>query len=353
MKKRTLYSDMIFSEGDENTLRAVVLYETGGPEKIKLEEKPIPEPKPDEVVVNIRSAALNRRDLFITYGLYPGMSLPTILGADGAGEIAKVGENVKEFQTGDEVILNPSINWGENDEYNSRDFHILGMPSDGTFAEYVVIKKENVFKKSSHLTFEEAAALPLAGVTAYRALFTRGKLEKGETVLIPGIGSGVALFLLQMAVRAGANVFVTSSQEEKIKRAIQLGAKGGVNYREENWAKKIKKEMGLADLIVDGVGGAGFNDLISLTAPGGRIVTYGATNGPVPECVMPKVFFKNMDIRGTTMGSPRDFENMLQFYETHELHPIIDRKFSLEDIKEALIYMEKGENFGKIALTIE
>ncbi|WP_243292459.1 zinc-binding dehydrogenase [Bacillus sp. FJAT-47783] len=334
-------------------MKAIVLNETGGPKMLKMENRAIPKPSAGEVVIKLQYAALNRRDLFITYGLYPSMNLPSILGSDGAGVVVEVGSGVTSVQNGQEVVINPGLNWGENDRFANADFRILGMPTNGTYAQYVVVRGENVFPKPKHLRFEEAAALPLAGVTAYRALFTRGELKEGETVLIPGIGSGVALYLLQMAVAAGANVFVTSSSEEKIEQAKNLGAKGGINYRNERWAKELKKTMGLADLIVDGVGGPGFNDLINVTAPGGRIVSFGATNGPVPECVMPKIFFKNMDIRGTTMGSPRDFQQMLSFYEQHELHPIIDRCYTLEEAKEALHYMEEGKNFGKITLKIE
>jgi NADPH:quinone reductase-like Zn-dependent oxidoreductase len=177
-------------------------------------------------------------------------------------------------------------------------------------------------------------------------------LREGETVLIPGIGSGVALYLLQMAVTMGAKVIVTSSSDEKIEKAIQLGAIAGYNYKDEDWYKKLRKENGHVNLVVDGVGGESFNRLIDVTAQGGRIVTYGATNGPVPNTVLPKVFFKNMDIRGTTMGSPREFENMLSFYEKHQLKPCLDRSFKLDEAIEALQYMGEGTNFGKITLTI-
>lgn len=333
-------------------MKAIVLREVGGPEKLSFEEVETPAPGPGEVLIQLKYAALNRRDVFITYGMYPGMKLPSILGADGAGVVVAVGEHVDNVRVGDEVVINPGLKWGDKEEYNSPEFHILGMPVDGTYAEYVVAPEENVYHKPKHLTWEEAAALPLAGVTAYRALFTRGQVKAGETVLIPGIGSGVALFVLQMAVAVGAKVYVTSSSEEKIEKAKQLGAAGGVNYREEGWAKQLRKEIGGADLIVDGVGGPTFNDLINLTAPGGRIVTYGATSGPVPECVLPRVFFRHMDIRGTTMGSPREFAQLLDFYEKHELRPVIDRSFPLEQAKEAQQHMEAGKNFGKITLQI-
>lgn len=333
-------------------MRAMVLREVGGPEKLRYEEVETPKPKAGEVLVKLKYAALNRRDLFITYGMYPKIKLPAILGADGAGVVAALGDQVQSLELGSEVVIDSGIGWGGNDRISDSNFHILGMPGDGTYAQYVVVPAENVYPKPKHLTWEEAAALPLAGVTGYRALVTRGQVQEGEAVLIPGIGSGVALFVLQMAVAKGANVYVTSSSEEKIERAKKLGAVEGVNYRTPDWGKQLRKMIGGADLIVDGVGGPSFNDLINLTAQGGRIVTYGATNGPVPECVLPRIFFKNMDIRGTTMGSPREFAGMLNFFEKNQIRPVIDRSYSLEQAAEAQMYMNNGKNFGKITLEI-
>lgn len=333
-------------------MKAVMLREIGGPNKLNIEEVEIPKPMENEVLIRVKYAALNRRDVFITYGLYPGMNLPAILGSDGAGEVVEVGSNVTNVKAGDEVIINPALNWGDQRAYHSADHRILGMPSDGTFAEYVVAPAENVYLKPKHLTFEQAAALPLAGVTAFRALMYRGNLQKGETVLIPGIGSGVALLALQIAVNHGANVFVTSSSDEKLEKAKQLGASGGVNYRSDDWVKELKKMMGGADLIIDGVGGSNFNQMIQLANPGGRIVNFGATTGPVKEVVLPRIFFKHLDIKGSTMGSPEDFEEMVQFFTDHEIIPYIDKCYPLENIIDAQLYMEKGNNFGKITIEI-
>jgi zinc-binding alcohol dehydrogenase/oxidoreductase len=333
-------------------MKAMVLREVGGPANLRYEEVEIPSPKAGEVLVRLKFAALNRRDVFITQGLYPGMKLPSILGADGAGKVEAVGDGVKGIQVGSEVVINSALHWGESEVHYGPNFSIMGMPTDGTYAQYVSVPAENIFAKPEYLSLEEAAALPLAGLTGYRALFTRGGLQAGETVLIPGIGSGVALFLLQMAVAKDAKVYVTSSSDEKIEKAKQLGAIGGVNYRSDNWVKDLRKVMGGAHLIIDGVGGSNFNQLLNLAEPGARIVTYGATNGPVPEFIVPKLFFKNMDVRGTTMGSPREFAQLLKFYETNNLHPVIDKCFPLENAVEAQLRMERGENFGKITLEI-
>ncbi|MCM3739454.1 zinc-binding dehydrogenase [Oceanobacillus luteolus] len=333
-------------------MKAIVLREVGGPDKVSYEEVDVPSPKANEVLVRLKYAALNRRDLFITYGMYPGMNLPSILGADGAGEVVEVGEGVSNINIGSSVIINPALEWGENRAYSGPDHRIIGMPSDGTYAEYIIVPAENIAPKPEFLSWEEAAALPLAGVTAFRSLMYRGNLNKGETVLIPGIGSGVALFALQIAVAHGANVYVTSSSDEKLVKAQELGAKGGVNYRNENWAKELKQEMGGADLVIDGVGGDTFKDLIYLCNPAGRIVSFGATRGPVKELVLPHVFFKQIDIKGTTMGSPEDFQDMVDFFEEHKISPYVDKTYSLSEAADALKYMEEGKNFGKITLQI-
>lgn len=333
-------------------MKGIVLSELGGPHRLQYQDIDIPVPKSGEVLVRLKYAALNRRDVWITRGLYPGMKLPSILGADGAGKVVAIGDLVEGIKVGSSVVINPGLNWGENPEFNGPDFSILGMPTNGTYAQYVKVPYQNVYVKPEYLSWEEAAALPLAGLTAYRALITRGKLQKGETVLIPGIGSGVALFTLQMAVAKGANVFVTSSSEEKIEKAKKLGALGGVNYRLEHWVKELKKMMGSVDLIIDGVGGENFNQLLNLAKPAGRIVNFGATSGPIPELALPRIFFKHLDIKGTTMGSPQDFEQMLQFFTENRIHPVLDRSYSLEEAMNAQLYMEKGHNFGKITLEI-
>ena len=333
-------------------MKAIVLKEAGGPKNLLYHEVETPEPKADAVLVKLRYAALNRRDVFVAYGRYRGMKLPSILGADGSGEVVARGENVMNVEVGSHVVINPGLMWGEREAYPSPKFHILGMPVDGTFAQYIAVPASQVYPKPEYLTWEEAAALPLAGVTAYRAVVTRGQVQPGETVLIPGIGSGVALYALQMALVKGAKVYVTSGSDEKIERAIQLGAAGGVNYRKDGWVKRLREMIGGADLIVDGVAGPGFTQLIEVTNPGGRIVSYGATNGPVPELIMRGVFSRQMDIRGTTMGSPRDFANMLELYTKHQLRPVIDRSYPLEEAAEAMLHMEQGLNFGKITLDI-
>lgn len=333
-------------------MKAMVLKELGGPEQLRYEEVPDPDPDPGEVVVRLRAAALNRRDVYVTYGQYPGIELPAIPGSDGAGEVVGVGSEVSGVAIGNQVVINPGLNWGDNVHRKSPHFRILGVPTDGTYAQYVKVPADNVFLKPAHLSWEEAAALPLAGITAYRALVTKGQVQAGETVLVPGIGGGVATFVVQFAAALGAKVYVTSSSDEKIERAKSLGAVGGINYTTENWPERLKEEIGGVDLSIDSIGGDVFNALVSLAKEGGRIVTFGATRGPVPEVIMPRLFLKELTVMGSTMGSPQEFREMLALVERYRLRPVVDTIYPLEQAVEAQLRMEKGANFGKIALEI-
>jgi len=336
-------------------MQAMRLHELEGPQGLRLEEVPDPDPGPGEVVVRLSHAALNRRDLFATRGQYPGAkpdALPVVLGSDGAGTVAARGEGVGGPEEGAEVVVNPALHWGDDPDVPGREYRILGLPDDGTFAQMVTVPAENVYPKPVHLSLDEAAALPLAGLTAYRALFTRGGLQAGETVLVPGVGGGVATFLVQTAAAAGARVFVTSGSDEKIKRAKALGAEGGVNYRSEGWSKELKGMAGPVDLSVDSAGGETFNALLSLARPGGRIVSFGATAGPAEKLVLPRIFLKHLTVFGTAMGTPQEFASMLRFYAEHGLKPVINERFPLEEAAAALERMDEGAGMGKILLDI-
>jgi NADPH:quinone reductase-like Zn-dependent oxidoreductase len=316
------------------------------------EEVETPKPGQGEVLIHLRNAALNRRDVFIQYGAYPGIEVPSIPGSDGAGVVEEVGEGIQGIEKGNEVVINPALDWGDNPDFPSKKQTILGVPRNGTFAQYVKVPAENVFSKPEHLSFEEAAALPLGGVTAYRAVVTKGKVKEGDTVIIPGIGGGVANFALQIARAKGAKVYVTSSSNEKIDNAVKMGASGGVNYKSDNWVKELKEMSGGADVSIDSVGGDTFNDLISLARPASKIVSFGATRGPVKNVVMPRIFFKQMEIHGTTMGNPDEFKQMLGLYEEHKLKPLIDSVYPLEDLENASDKMDNGNVLGKIVISI-
>jgi len=227
------------------------------------------------------------------------------------------------------------------------------LPDNGTFAEQLSIPVANLAPKPAHLAWEQAAALPLAGLTAWRALFTRARLKAGERVLVTGVGGGAALFALQFSVAAGAEVWVTSGSPEKIGRAQTLGARGGMNYRDANWAAALQKQAGgLFDVIIDSAGGPGFASLIELTHPGGRIVFFGATTGNPTGLDLRKCFFRQINLLGSTMGSPDDFAGLTEFVATHRIVPVVDRVLPLAAAEAALRHMESGAQFGKIVLSV-
>jgi NADPH:quinone reductase-like Zn-dependent oxidoreductase len=293
-------------------MKAALLIETGTGENfsryLTIDEIPIPEVKDDEVLINIKYSSLNHRDLFIVKGAYPKIKLPVVVGSDCAGVVHEIGKKATEFSIGDEVIVNPGFNWGNNEDFQSKDFKILGMPDNGTLSEYISVHKSNVYRKPAHLTLQESAAIPLAGITAYRTLFKKAELNEKDFVLIPGIGSGVSIFALLYALNAGSAVFVTSGSDEKISKALTLGASGGANYNNVNWDKEIIELSGnRISTIIDGAGGDTFRKCIELVNYGGRIVCYGATLGNVTDFPMARLFWKQLKICLLyTSPSPRD-----------------------------------------------
>jgi zinc-binding alcohol dehydrogenase/oxidoreductase len=336
-------------------MKAIVLHEIGCPEKLQLEEAPDPEPNPGEAVVRLKSAALNHRDVWIRRGLYAGIRLPIILGSDGAGLVEEVGFAADSKWLNLPVIINPSLHWGGNPRVQGESFNILGLPLNGTYAEKVKVPIENLFLKPEKLSWEEAAAIPLASLTAYRALVTRAALQAGETLLITGIGGGVSTFALQIARKIGARIIVTSSCNKKLDQAKSLGADAGVNYQEQGWDQQVLALTGNAgpDVVLDSAGGETFQQCLQIVKPGGRIVTYGSTTGPVKELLIRQIFWKQLTILGSTMGTSAEFSEMLKWYESGELRPIIDQVFSLANGVAAHRRMDNAEQFGKIILRID
>jgi zinc-binding alcohol dehydrogenase/oxidoreductase len=319
-------------------MKAVRLHEVGGPQNLRVEEIARPTHANGEALVRVHAAAFNRRDVFITQGLYPNIQLPRTLGSDGAGEV-----------DGKDVVIDPMLGWGDDPHLWAANATILGMPHDGTFAQYVAVPKANVYPKPAHLSREEAAAIPLAGLTAYRATFTRGQLHAGETVLIPGVGGGVQTFVLLFAKAAGARTIVTSGSQEKLERARSLGADVTIDYTDPDWHKKLKR--GEVDLVVDSSGGDTLNRSLSLLRPGGRVVLYGGTRLESTIRIFP-IFWNHLDIRGTSMGSPEDFRAMLALVADHKIHPAIDRVYPIDDAVAAAERMASAAQFGKIVLAI-
>lgn len=321
-------------------MRAAILHAVNSP--LTVGQVPDPVPAEGEVVVHIRHAALNHRDVWISKGQYAGIKTPVVLGSDACGVL----------DDGSEVIINPGFDFGDDERFQSSDFSILGMPENGTLAEKVAVPEVYVYPKPVHLNSAQAAALPLAGLTAYRALFTRGAYRPGERVLVTGIGGGVALFAMQFALACGSEVWVTSSSVEKIQKAEAMGASGGFNYKQNDWVKECSACKLSFDVIVDGAGGTDFGQLLQVCNSGARISVYGGTAGKFGSISPQILFWKQVSIMGSTMGSQHDFTRMLQLVEEKKIVPVVSRVFDLEDVQAAFDYMDQGMQFGKPVVEI-
>jgi len=330
-------------------MRAIRLHELGGIQNLRVDEVPAPAPAQGEVLVRLHAAALNHRDVYITQGLYPGITLPIILGSDGCGVIAALGGGVSEPAVGTSVVINPALDWGEDTRVWSPQATIVGMPRPGTFADYVCVPAQNVAPTPQGLDDDEAAALPLGGLTAYRAVFTRGQVKAQETVLITGVGGGVQTFVLLFCKQIGARVVVTSSRDEKLERAKALGADEALNYRTDAQWYKAARKIGV-DVAIDSAGGETLAHAIDVVKPGGRVVTYGGTTGDAK--IRPfSIFWHQRDVMGTSMGSPQDFAAMLKLF-SNGLRPVVDRTFELADVIAAAERLEHADQFGKVVLRI-
>ncbi len=336
-------------------MKAVVLNQTGGPEQLLVEDVATPHPGPGQVRVALRAAALNRRDVWITVNKYPGIRLPCILGSDGAGIIDETGPGVDTGLLGREVIIYPAHDWGDNPRFPGKDFRVLGMPDAGTFAEYICVPAHQVFPKPGFLSWAQAAAIPLAGLTAWRAVVTQAAVNAGDKVLITGIGGGVAAIALKWVIALGAQAFVTSGNPDKISKAMALGAVDGVNYKEDDWPQALAASSSGIDAIIDGTGGPTFAGCFSVLNPGGRLVIYGATAGNPPQSLdLVRLFFRQVQIQGTTMGTLDEFAAMLGFMEQHRLEPVVDRVFGFdqEGAVAAHLHLQAAGQMGKIVLRI-
>ena len=289
-----------------------------------------------EALVKIKAAAFNHRDLWIQKGQYAGLRFPSIQGSDGSGVVEQVADDADKAWVGKEVVINPSLNWGSNPNTQAKDYVILGMAQDGTFAEYVKINTRLLHQKPVHLSFEEAATFPLAGLTGYRALVTRAAAQAGNKVLITGIGGGVALFCMQFALALGCEVYVTSGSEDKLAQAVSLGAKAGVNYKAENWHKELLALSGGFDAIVDSACGDQFPKLVDLCKPAASIAFYGATMGAFNSGIPAKIFWKQLNICGSTMGNDEEFKSMMELIDKHKIKPVIDSIHPLKAAQQAI-----------------
>ncbi|KAF9957868.1 hypothetical protein BGZ70_009374 [Mortierella alpina] len=339
---------------------AVIIEETDSNttfHNLKVVQLPRPVPKTNQALVKIGAAALNHREYWILRGQY-GMNVEynTIIGADAVGTVVELNGESPNLKVGDRVVLTPAVGWEKDPRGPEKEYSIRGASkAQGVFTQYRALDFSEIFKAPAHLTDAEAAALPLAGLTAYRALFTKGHVSKGHNVLITGIGGGVAVFALQFAVAAGANVYVTSSDDSKIARAKELGAKGGANYRKANWEDDLLKITGgqKIGVTIDGASGVGAEIIMNkVLAPGGIFVSYGQTGGDFTIGWGPII--NNAEFRGSTMGSNAEFEQTLKFVEKHQIHPIVSKVWQgLEHAEEALHFLKNGAQFGKLVVAVQ
>lgn len=324
-------------------MHAVIMHEFGTADVLRPGEFPDPVARAGWVTVKLHASALNWHDILVRQGRYAS-PLPHVIGADGAGV---------RTDTGEPVVVMPSLNWGEQDDAPGPAWEILGDHTPGTYAELVSVPADCVAPKPSGLSWAEAAALPLVGLTTYRALFVRGRLRSGESMLVIGAGGGIATMAIALAVAAGATITVTSSSEQTIERAVSAGARAGVLHSESDWpdhARAMSPENAGFDLILDPVGR--WNESLGALRPGGRLVVLGANAAQTAAIDIRSFYFGQFDLLGTTMGNSRDFAGLLNMIGRCAVRPpVIDREFSLDQAAQAHEYLENGRTFGKCVLT--
>lgn len=328
---------------------------------------PRPSPGPNQVLIKLSAASLNHRDLFVRQHLYPGISFKAPFLADGYGTVIETGTGASSLLVGKPVLLTPSRGWEQDPAgpENPRTHSVVGASAlyedAGTAQEYTVVDEAEVVLAPEHLSPAEGAALPLVGVTAWRALVTKtGNALPGRNILITGIGGGVALQALQFATALGCNVWVTSSDQAKIRRAVDMGARGGVVYRDKDWDKQLAallpKDRPFLDAVVDGAGGDVVSRTVKLLKVGGVIVCYGMTVGPKMDWVV-QAMLKNVELKGSTMGSRKEFREMVEFVREHSIRPVVSRVVrgldNLEGIDELFEDMKAGKQFGKLVILID
>ena len=342
-------------------MKVTLFRQHGGPEVLEYTDFPIPEPKPGEVLVRIRAAALNRMDVLVRNG-WPGLKLglPHINGADGAGEINALGDGVTELNIGDRVAINANLGCGtcefclQNQDNMCRNWHLLGETIHGTYAEYICLPVRQLYKLPTGFDFHKSAAAALVYQTAWHSMVKRGGVKAGETVAIVGAGGGVNSASIQVAKHLGAKVVVIGSNEKKLKNAELLGADILINRsKEEDWSKAVfiaTNKQGV-DVVIDNVGTT-FSSSLRALKKGGRLLTVGNSGAPRFEIDNRYVFSKHLSIIGSTMSTLTDFTEVMDLVVAGKLKPVIDSTFPLKDAASAQERLWSGENFGKITLDI-
>jgi zinc-binding alcohol dehydrogenase/oxidoreductase len=304
-----------------------------------------------EVVVRIVAAALNRRDWWIWREA--SAVAPVTLGSDAAGVVSAVGAGVETVSVGDEVVINPTLGWNPGEHVPTETFEILGSPRDGSFADRVVVPVVNVAPRPAGLSWEESAALNLAGITAWRAAITCAGAGEGRRVLVTGAGSGVATFAVQIAVAVGSDVWVTTSTQAKLERVRELGASGGVLYSQPDWGSSLREAAGGGfDAVIDSWGADCWPDALRALRWGGVLVNFGDTGGESSTIPVSEVYWSWRSIVGTTMGSPEEYRALLEHVSTHAWRPVIDSVHALEDIDAAARRLLDRDRFGKVVLRV-
>ncbi|KGP71292.1 zinc-binding dehydrogenase [Pontibacillus yanchengensis] len=329
-------------------MKAFVHEGRNGLEGTNYQEMQETSPNAGEVKVKLKYAGLNHRDLFVLER-HKESDPALIIGSDGAGIIEEIGEGVTRVNVGDEVVIDAALGWHNKTDAPPAGFQLIGLPGHGTFAEYITVPADNVEPKPDHLTWDEAGVLPLAGLTAYRALFTRANVQSGNTVLLPGIGSGAATYLLLFAKAIGARVIVTSRSEYKRNKALELGADLALDSNQD-WEKALENES--IDIAVETVGAATFNKTLDQLRKGGTIVTFGASAGDQVTIDIRKFFYGQYNLLGTTMGSHEEFKEMLQLVNKYNIKPVMDNVYPLSETSKAMQRLSESEQFGKIGIEI-
>lgn len=342
-------------------MKAVYIDGHGGNEVVKVGERPTPEPGPGEALVRIRAATLNRVDLYMRdSGAGITHALPLIMGLDGAGEVAKVNAPGSGLSVGQPVVVHPGVSCNDCEYCRSGDtalctrIKFLGEHRDGTLADYVCLPARNVFPKPAHLSDAEAAALGVNHLTAWRMLFTKAQVKPWETVLIFGVGGGVSLAALQLVKQIGARAIVTSRDAQKLQRALDMGADAAINGESEDISRKVMELTGKrgVDVVIENVGEAVWPHALKSLARGGRLVVCGATSGDAPSADLRRLFVRQLQIFGTSLGTLEEYRQLLTFVENTKIRPVIDAEYPLHDIHAALDHLESGRQFGKIAIRI-
>ena len=343
-------------------MKAAFFREHGGLERIEYGDLPDPVPGPGQVRVRVRAGSLNHLDIFVRNGI-PGIpvALPHVMGSDGAGVVESVGPGVVRVKPGDEVVLNPGVNCGDcefcrmGEHSLCTTFHLLGEHVAGTFAEYVVAPAINAWPRPAALSWEESAAFPLTFLTAWRMLVSKARVRPGESLLIIGVGGGVAVAALQIAKLLGLTVFVTSGSGEKLARAKELGADAGIDHSATDFAREVRKLTGKrgVDVVLDSVGKATWRQSIAAAAKGGRLLTCGATTGTDPQTDLGRIFWNQLTVYGSTMGTHAEFAEMLRIFRDGKVKPVVDAVFPLEKARDAEQRLEEKRQFGKIVIRVD